>query len=216
MGLFQDIMEGNVDQLNNAYKRIREEHTDRYLGALMMSNDQKNNSQLLEETAQKMYCLFQKVDVNSRRKSEITSKLRLTSFDLKCSRQELQKHIEIAHDTFNTELFSYYQKAYQESLAGDPDSFRNAAMDYRLRSQEMALYLIATNAQSAQIGSYLALDLKQINYLWDLHQRKFPDQVRKTLIASLATQISFDNEMAIRAYIGSIDAIKRIIERNIR
>lgn len=211
-GLFRDILDGNLRGMNQRYFDIGRTHKDRFLGGMIFENDHKNNMGQLEKTEKAMATLFEKVEENRKFKQEIISRLGLTSSDLRVSAQELHRHMKTAKIFFDTEAFFAYKDAYELSLKGDTNAIRDAATEYRIKSNVLAIQLTALNAQIMQLYVYLERDIKCIEYYWKLYQDDEWSDVKGLLQTMLANQIEFDDEKSLMAYIGGIEQIDQLIK----
>lgn len=214
--IFRDILHGNIKGLNDRYLNIQKTHKDRFIGGMMMGNDHQRKMSKLGKVENAMSALFEKVNENRNVKKEIILQLELTSADLYASLQVLHRHVGAAGEIFDAKTFLYYEAAFESSLKGDTEAFRNAAVKYRLDANKVDLYLTALNAQIMQLFAYLESDLRQIRYLWDLYQKDHPQRLKEIFHAALANQISFDNEKSLRAYIDGIKGIDWLIEREVK
>ena len=211
LGLFKHIMNGDVRALNEEYRKIGDFQRDRSLGQLMMSNDYRKTQELFEKTGQAISALLKRADETRRAKQDIIACLKLSSSDLRYPAQKLYQYAGKLGKSFDVDLLLYAIHAYEDSLKGDVDSFRNAAIGYRYQTNIIELHLATLNTQIGQFLSYLQSDIQIIECLWELYQKKQTESLQKTLFAALANQISFDDTKTLQSYLSGLYIIKRLL-----
>ena len=212
--LLRYMLEGNWKELDKTYKRIEMTHQDQFIGQIMMENDYKEVMESIEKAEQAMSAILQKADENRKEKKKILAQMRLSSSELHYSLQELHQHTVTVRKVLDVDLFLQFERAYEISLTGKTNSFRDTALGYRCSSNIVKLQLHTLITPIDQLSLYLESDIQQIKYLWSLYQKERTETLRRVLSNALANQISFDDEKSLQAYLYSFCTIKKIIERD--